>query len=153
MDKQRNDLNALAVPFIKAWLSVINFKYEEPDEIDCSTLLTEWENMTIDKCDLDIITCMEKVKLKRVRTDRNEYVAKMAKDILTRKKEQLHGGSSYRCFADNADYIQLTDFIHVLADWFTKKFYRQYTLCLHGDGDVGKTQLALSLLSQSAHDL
>ena len=40
-----------------------------------------------------------------------------------------------------------------LLNWWTDKYYRRYTLVLHGDSDVGKTQIALSLLSEVAVEL
>ena len=177
LDTQRNALNNLAISLLRAWLKVgvkymTNFKIEEPTAITAATLLSQWASMTVEQCDWDIVECTEKVRLKRPRTDRDEYVTKMGALVLKAKKEGMNNISSYVCLAENANHIELMNFVHLdtlvrksfdvitgnaisffLPDWLTGKFYRQYTLCLHGDSDVGKTQLALSLLSELSYEL
>ena len=115
----------------------------------------------------------DKIKMKRLKTERDEFVAKMGKDVLRMKKTMLNAnGSSYKIMADDTKIIDIGDFINLgsitcetfdiitgelvqfqLLDWWTSKFYRRYTLVIHGDSDVGKTQVALSLLSEVATEL
>ena len=84
----------------------------------------------------------------------------------------MYGGSSFRCQAANPQYLALAEFVHLdtircrsfdvingedisfsVLQWLSGRYYKQYSLCLHGDSDVGKTQLALSLLSELSHEL
>ena len=177
-DVNNRDLGAFAVKILIAWLKVgstyiVNFEIVHPLLMDSGVLLGQWRDLSLGACQRDILDATDKIKMKRHKTDRDEFVAKMGQDVLRMKKTMQNANcSSYVVNTDDHRIIDISAFIHTdtitcktfdvitggivhfpLLDWWNHKFYRRYTLVLHGDSDVGKTQVALSLLSEVAAEL
>ena len=79
--------------------------------MNAARLDEQWKNKTMDECEWDIIECTEKVKLKKQRTARDEYVAVMGSDILRRKKSMQCVMSSYKILAEDEKILSLSDFV------------------------------------------
>ena len=145
---------------------MVNFEIVVADVIDCSILARQWDLLSVGQCIDEIIASTEKVKLKKQHTARDELVAKMGNAVLKRKRNAMKSTSSFTFFADNPEFITLGNFINLdnvicktfdvitgkkitfpVMEWITKSYYKQYTLCLHGNSDLGKTQFAYSLLA------
>jgi hypothetical protein len=70
-------------------------------------LLKQWADMTVEQCNWDILDCVDKVKMKRQRTSRDEYVATMGNEVLKRKQALMHGGGcSFKVMADDRKIIE-----------------------------------------------
>jgi hypothetical protein len=175
--KCTRDLSSFAVTVLQSWLKVgsayvLNFRVDEQVTIDSRMLARQWDALSIDECNWEIIEANEKTRLKKPCSSRDVLISKMGRDLLKRKRDAMQGASSYRCAAESSLHIHLGDFAHLdnvicetmdvisghmmsfpLMQWLSRGYHKQYSLVLHGDSDLGKTQLALSLLSDLSMDL
>ena len=143
-------MNDFVVSLIQAWLQMgknylVNFQMTPVVEKTAALLDQQWKDKTPDQCEWDIIECLEKVKMKKPRTARDEFVAVMGRDILKRKKSMQVIISSYKVLADDENIISLNDFISLdsvvcrsfdvitgetitfpVQDWFKEKHSREY---------------------------
>ena len=115
------DLNAYAVKTLRAWLMVgsrylANFKIVEPPVMNCDVLLGQWNDLTLEAFQRDILDATDKIKMKRQKNERDEFVAKMGKEVRRMKKTMLNSnGSSCIICADNNKIIDIGDFTNLDA--------------------------------------
>lgn len=112
------NVNLVIVAIIKAWEKVgtnyiKNYDVISPTNVNSFQLYREWENLTIDQVQWEILEATEKVRLKRPHSDRDELVAKMGRDLLRRKREAMTANSAFKRFADDSTIIPLTGFINL----------------------------------------
>ena len=112
----RKNSNEFIVKIIEAWLKIgtnymLNFAFNKMQVMTVAILEEQWKNKTYDECELDVLECSERVRLKRRRTERDVYVSVMGRDILRRKKSMQLAISSYRFAAEDEKILAVSDFV------------------------------------------
>ena len=112
------NMNIVVVSIMKAWDKIgtnyiKNYKIEIPTDVSSWQLYREWESLTVEQINWEIIEATEKVRLKRPHSPRDELVSKMGRDLLRRKKESMVSGSSFKRFGDDPTIIPLCEYINL----------------------------------------
>ena len=132
----------------------------------------KWETMTLEACEAEVLDAQEKIRLKRRYSDADKVIAAMGAKVLKRKKELMIDYPSFVKMVDSREYIDREDFMngdniqikewnvddgsistYSVAQWLQSSRYRLRTLIIHGDSDVGKTQIALTIAAGIALDI
>jgi len=132
-------------------------------------LARQWESLTVEQCNSEILDATEKVRMKKQRTTRDDLIAKMGKAVLQQKKDSFAATSGLKKLADDPKNLHLDEFTDLdlivcktfnvitgvtiefsLLDWVRLKLYKKLALCIHGGSNLGKTPLARSLVSEVA---
>jgi hypothetical protein len=152
----------------------VNFNIREAGErVWCKDdLIKAWSALTVDEMTLDILSAEDLIAMRRKHTSRDLYVAKMGRKVLQYVKDHRTATETFVEFADRPDVLALEDFDcldavqcktfdvvtgelvqYPLASWFNDNHWRTHTLVLHGDAGLGKTPLAMTLLTMITNKL
>eukprot|EP00971_Amphidinium_carterae_P332117 6466106-Amphidinium_carterae.1 len=173
-----NDTQAKAVSVCRALCAsgqrvITNFSIRRVDMNNYTwrDLENEWAPLSTKEKQAECLDAEEKVRLGRQLHARDEYISKMGRQVL---RDSATSSSVPPCvfFAENHDIMTISEFENLegvtcrsfdvitgevvefsLTEWITKKHYLEYTLVLHGDANLGKTQVAKCFLSMLATEM
>ena len=169
--------NAMILMLIEAWLQAgesikVNFIIDKTAPLlTVADLKDEWAGLTKDEIEGIILLAEEKVKCKRPHTARESFISTMGRKVLA----HLTSSSSVPAcvkYVNHDDYIPVERFVGVsgiicrtfdvisgalvefpVLEWVSGGHFREHTLVLHGDSNLGKTQLAMSMLALIAEEI
>ena len=167
----------LTFQFVQAWGQTggelkVNFMVELNVIWTNDQLITTWSQLTEVEIQKDILNCKEKVRLKRKPTSREIYVSLMGREVSIYMAGVRAPTNTSQEMAANPDLMSLESFDHLdhvvcrtfdvvtgaliqypVSDWLRRGWFKSHTLILHGDAGLGKTPLAMTLLSEVATHL
>jgi len=172
---RQQDFNNLTVAFLQAWLAIglhtkTNFLLKAIDMKDYSwrDLEKEWMGVPEQEVLDQILDAEELIAVKRAHTVRDVAIAKMGRKILSKRSDMVAGLPSYmvpanddaiipKCCFENLNTVvcrsvnvpsgRIMDY--TLDDW-CEHGMKAHTLILYGDSDLGKTELAKTLMCEVA---
>ena len=160
-----DDSNTSTISFVHAWLTMghtahANFALRAIEKFTWRDLEKKWGAMALAECEAEMLDAEEKIRLKRKPTETDRVIASMGAKVLKRKRDAMVDYPSFVNFADAPKYINMDDFINLdgiqvkewnvdngtvdtytLTEWLRGSRYKLRTLILHGDSDLGKTQV------------
>jgi hypothetical protein len=175
--KRTHDFNKLTYSVLNAWLKCgtnykLNFDIMVGSELTLEGFIEEWANLTDKEVERIILEAEEKVKVNKIFSDRDQYIATMGRKILTHRQTP---GAALPCvfYLDgNINLLSLNDFVNLdlvkcktfdvitgaiiqfeISKWFSQKYFKDYTLVIMGDSSLGKTALAMTLASLTSDEL
>lgn len=169
--------NTLAALFL-AWLNVgihtkanVTIEPIHQKEFSWHDLEKEWAGVSEHDINQQIMDAEEFVSLKRPHTTRDVVAANMGRKILRRRSDLVVGLPSYMIHIGSQTIIQKPDFenmhtivcrsieviqgrvtMYPLDDWCSDR-YLDHTLIIHGGSELGKTELAKTLMCEVASAL
>lgn len=168
-----SNFNEFFVRFLLEWMKIglatwTNFRIEAVREVNCREVVRQWEGMTTEEVEWDILEAEERVKLKRRATGRDVLLTRMGRSLLRHRLDTMSRHVSYLVFVDNPMLIPKDTFINMgnvscwtfdastgqeirfpLQEW-ASRYFNKYTVVIHGDADPGKTEVAKCLLAELA---
>ena len=163
--------------FLQAWGQTggemkVNFELLTVQVWTKDLVLAAWSPLSPDEIMMDILTCEEMVVMKRKFSARDLYISKMGRKLLAYLRDVRLTANTCIELATNPDLMSLESFDHLgnvvcrtfdvitgaliqypVMDWLKKGWFKSHTLILHGDAGLGKTPLAMTLLSEVATHL
>ena len=160
--------------FLQAWGQTggamrVNFQMLQVETWTADLVLMGWSHLSHDEIMRDILNCKEKTVMKRRFSARELFVSRMGREILTYLEGVRSSANTSLELTTNPDLMALEAFDHLdgivcrtfdvitgaliqypVIDWLRQGWFKSHTLILHGDAGLGKTPLAMSLLSEVA---
>ena len=140
-------------------------------QLTVGDLKEEWAGLTKDEMESIILLAEEKVKCKRPHTARESFICTMGRKVLAHLTSSCSTPACVK-YTHHDDFIPVEKFINVsgivcrsfdvisgamvefpVVEWVSGGRFREYTLVLHGDSNLGKTQLAMTMMCAIAQDI
>ena len=159
---------------LAAWLqsgsnSKVNFEVKTSiSESTVEDLKEEWRGHTKDEIEAVILAAEEKVRCGRAHSQKEKFINKMGRKVMAHVMSACPSPACVR-YVGGHDMIGLAQYVGVadvvcrtfdvigggliefpVLSWLTENRFKEYTLVLHGDSNLGKTQLAMTMLNSIA---
>ena len=169
--------NAIVLAVLEAWMKAgrnikTNFVIDKSVPVlTVDNLKEEWAGLTKEEMESVILLAEEKVRCKRPHTARESFITTMGRKVMA---HLTSASSTPACvkYADPADFIPVVKYIATanvvcrtfnvisgelvefpVLSWVSDSRFKEYTLVLHGDSNLGKTQLAMTMLCAIAENI